>query len=122
MTSDPPVIPTTPLFTARGVDVYDDRLGGLWAYRGGRYAGSAFPVPAAEPDKDWFGRRQGETARRFPSRHAALAHVVGGCPECRCEPERCKADDSGTYCVEVGCGACLNGCPDDLCDMREDRR
>lgn len=30
---------------------------------------------------------------------------------CRCDPERCVADDSGDHCMTAGCARCLEGCP-----------
>ncbi|MER7272056.1 hypothetical protein ABT344_27575 [Micromonospora carbonacea] len=33
-------------------------------------------------------------------------------PECCiCDPVACAADDTGEYCIEQSCGACLHGCP-----------
>jgi hypothetical protein len=66
-----------PLHTTCGVDLYDDGLGGLKAYRGHQFVGAAFPSVVPEPSGSWFGRRRGEPARRFDSRQAALAYLVG---------------------------------------------
>lgn len=61
----------------------------------------AFPVVVAELDGPWFGRRYGTPARKFGTRHEALAYVVGGCPDCTCGDRTCEV--------------CLKGCPVEGC-------
>jgi hypothetical protein len=107
-------------WTTHGVDLYDDGLGGLKAYRGHEFVGAAFPSVVHEAAGSWFGRRRGETARRFDTRHAALAHLVGGCPDCTCDQALCESDETGDSCLD--CGACLHGCPEDEHDMTKETR
>jgi hypothetical protein len=109
--------------TARGCNLYSDpneHPSELLAWRDGDYIGTIFPQMVMADGGPWFARRRGETARKFDNRHAALAHVVGGCPECTCDSVLCATDDTGDSCLN--CGACLHGCPDDVCDMTEGKR
>lgn len=39
------------------------------------------------------------------------------CPECRCDPAVCLADDTGEHCLTAGCNACMEGCPMDDCPV-----
>jgi hypothetical protein len=105
----------TDRFRTRGIDVVplERHPGSLYAFDGTILAGRASPWVKDEPDGDWYARRTGKKALRLPGRHQALAHIVGGCPDCSCEPEKCRTDDSGDSCM--GCGYCLDGCSADLC-------
>jgi hypothetical protein len=108
-------------WTTHGLDLFEhEHPHEILAWRGTELVGYAFPAVVAEPGGTWFGRLRGRDAVPFPSRHAALAYVVGGCPECRCVPFLCESDDTGRYCIDVGCGACQNGCPDDVCEMTKE--
>ena len=102
-------------FRTHGLDIVplENLPGSLYAFDGTILRGTAFPVVIAEPDGDWYGRRTGKAAVRFGSRHEALAHIAGGCPDCSCEPAFCRT--GGLHCQEVGCKFCLNGCPEGVC-------
>jgi hypothetical protein len=106
-------------WTTQGLDLFEDYRW-ITAWRGTEHVGQAFAVVVDEPDKHWFGKLRGQDAVRFETRHAALAHVVGGCPDCTCDPILCAEDDSGDSCID--CGACLHGCPEGLCDMTEENQ
>ena len=109
----------TKRWTTHGLDVFDwPDVVEVW--RGCDRVGLAFPVVVARPEGPWFGKLRGQIAQRFPTRHTALAHVVGGCPECTCEPVACAEDDSGDSCLN--CGACMNECPEDECSMLKESR
>lgn len=110
----------TPLGTVRGVDLFGDARGGIEAHRDGVLIGNAFPQNLRHPDGRWYGKRRGVTAVLFDSRHLALAYLLGGCPECQCDPLLCAAYGNGAYCALVNCGVCLNGCPDGECDVTEE--
>lgn len=90
----------------------------VWSGDGHTFVGEVSPWVQGKPDGDWYGKRSGEDAGRFPTRHQALAHVVGGCPGCTCEPVPCATDESGDNCP-VG-EFCLYGCTEDLRDMRKE--
>lgn len=102
-------------FRTRGLDVVslESRPGSLYAFDGTIKVGRVSPWVAGEPDGDWYARRTGRKAVRLPGRHQALAHVVGGCPDCLCEPGFCRT--GGLHCAEVDCPYCLNGCTASLC-------
>jgi hypothetical protein len=105
----------TASFRTHGLDLrtFERLPGSVYAFDGTVQVGTAFPVVIAEPDGSWYGRRTGKAAVRFAGRHLALAHIVGGCPDCSCEPGFCRT--GGLHCAEVGCGFCLNGCSANVC-------
>jgi hypothetical protein len=107
-------------FRTHGLDVVplERHPESLYAFDGTILVGRASPWAAGEPDGDWYARRTGKKAGRFAGRHQALAHIVGGCPDCVCDPVLCAADDTGDSCLD--CGYCLNGCSADECDMTKE--
>jgi hypothetical protein len=109
-------------WTTHGIDLLEDGRCGYYAYRGDEWIGHAFPrvYGVSSADRTWYVKRPGLTARRFATRHAALAHLVGGCPGCVCVPALCESDETGASCMD--CVACLHGCPEDLCDMTKENR
>ena len=111
---------STSLGSRHGLDLFRNDRGEILAWRGSDCVGHAFPKFTNDPEGLWFGRLRGQTAQLFRTRHKALAYVLGGCPDCLCEPALCRGDDSGQYCELVNCGACLHGCPEDECGMRRD--
>ena len=79
-------------WTTHGLDVLDwPETVEVW--RGCDRVGLAFPVVVARPEGPWFGKLRGQIARRFPTRHTALAHVVGGCPDRETCPGGCPEDN-----------------------------
>jgi hypothetical protein len=83
--------------TARGCNLYSDphgRPSELLVWRGGDYIGTIFPQMVMADGGPWFARRRGETARKFDNRHAALAHVVGGCPDQDTCPGGCAEEEN----------------------------
>lgn len=109
----------TPLGSRHGYDMFERPNGRVDAWRGSDWAGYAFPADAVIVGAtDWVARREHEDAVHVATRHSALAHILGGCPDCVCEPVLCRNDDTGRSCEAVNCGACLHGCPEDECDMR----
>ncbi len=90
-------------FRTHGLDLrtFARLPGSVYAFDGTVQVGTAFPVVIAEPGGPWYGRRTGRAAVRFGSRHQALAHIVGGCPACRCDDKTCPA--------------CVDGCPTNEC-------
>lgn len=106
------------LLTTHGFDLFE-RPEVIAAWRGSEVVGWAFPAVVAEPDGPWFGRLRGQNAMPFDTRHSALAFVVGGCPDCVCQPVLCEHDDSGRHCEDANCGFCLNGCSAGECPMTQ---
>lgn len=103
-----------PLCTTHGIDLFERPNGDVYGYRGSEFVGITFPVRVDSPDGEWFARTSGyPVATEVPSRHAGIAHVVGGCPDCVCEPVLCETDDTGDSCLS--CGFCLNGCSTGEC-------
>jgi hypothetical protein len=105
---------TTP-FRTHGIDLrtFERLPGSVYAFDGTIQVGTAFPVVVAEPDGPWYGRRTGKSAVRFDTRHQALAHIVGGCPDCSCEPDRCVPGEVSDTCLD--CTYCLKGCTVNAC-------
>jgi hypothetical protein len=94
----------TDRFRTHGLDIRAlDRQhpGSLYAFDGTILVGRASPWVKGEPGGDWYARRTGKKAVRLPSRHQALAHIVGGCPDCRCDDNSCQV--------------CIDGCPESQC-------
>jgi hypothetical protein len=91
---------------------------------GDRHIGTVFPLVVepkpGDPPSDWIGRRRGHPGQRFGNEHRALAYVIGRCPDCRCDPERCVPGEVNDTCLD--CEACLNGCPENECEMTEEIR
>lgn len=110
--------------TINGVTLIPHPINGMTflADRDGMCLGEIFAWRVSQPDGSWCVRLGGQVARKFPSEHAALAFLVGGCPECRCTPELCESDDTGQHCIDAGCGVCLNGCPEDVCDVLKEAK
>ncbi len=112
--------PAKHLLTTHGIDLIERPDGRVDAWRGSQWQGYVFPASAAiVGTSGWVARRDGESSQPFPTRHAGLAHIVGGCPDCICTPAVCATDDSGDHCAELNCGYCLNGCPENLCPVGE---
>ncbi len=98
-----------PLLTTHGVDLFETGDGEVFGYRGREYAGSTWHTGV-----EWRARKVPEELDyRVASRHAGIAYFVGGCPDCVCDQERCRADGDGLHCVDVNCGFCLHGCSED---------
>lgn len=97
----------TDRFRTHGIDLrtFERLPGSVYAFDGTVQVGTAFPVVVADPDGAWYGRRTGKAAVRFDGRHQALAHIVRGCPDCRCDDNTC--------------GVCTGGCPENLCPVGE---
>ena len=116
------MIAAKPIGSVHGLDLFQKPDCTVTAWRGPMFVGAAFPAVTTQPDGPWFGRRQGQSARRFDTEHSALAYVVRGCPECVCVPFLCRTDDTGEHCADMSCGPCLHGCPEGECDMTEENR
>ena len=65
----------------------------VWSGDGGTFIGHISPWVLGQPDGDWYGKRSRQDAGRFSTRHAALAHVVGGCPDPETCPGGCPEDE-----------------------------
>jgi hypothetical protein len=100
----------TASFRTHGLDIVplERHPGSLYAFDGTILIGRASPWGKGEPDGDWYARRTGKKAVRLPGQHQALAHIVGGCPDCRCDDNTCAV--------------CVGGCPEDLCPVGEEAR
>lgn len=81
---------------ARGVDLFESVNGNVYGFRDLAFVGSVLQS-AAQPDV-WLARRGREPFVVTGTRHSAIAHLVGGCPDCTCE---------------LGC--CVHRCPDHEC-------
>ncbi len=55
--------------------------GTLVVEQGRAPVGVPFPASSSDPDGRWFTRRPGLRARSHPTRHAALANLLGCCPD-----------------------------------------
>jgi hypothetical protein len=100
----------TVLFRTHGLDIceLDRHEGSLYAFDGTILIGRVSPWVKDQPDGDWYARRTGKRAVRAGGRHEALAHIVRGCPDCRCDDNTCPT--------------CMDGCPENLCPVGEKAR
>lgn len=97
------------LHTTHGVDLFEKPDGTVYGWRGSDLLGWTWHTGAEQR-----ARRTVEPCDyRVAGRHAGIAYVIGGCPDCSCAPVLCRDDDSGAHCEAVNCGYCLHGCSDD---------
>lgn len=108
-------MPAHPIGSSHGFDLFQTTSLEVTVWRGSTFGGGCFPVVVAKPDDEWFAHKPGAAAVKFSSRHQALAWLLGGCPDCLCEPGMC--DGARLYCDIRDCRACLAGCPENTCDM-----
>ncbi len=96
------------LLTTHGIDLIERTSGQVYAWRGTDLVGAVWP-----DYRGWNALLRGSEQRQVLSRHAGLANLVGGCPDCVCDQRECESDDAGRHCETVNCGYCLHGCSED---------